>query len=130
MDRLDAFRGPALAIVMMILAAVVIRAHAVARAQAPGSAGSPNVDNGKRLYRSVGCWECHGFEGQGSPAGARIGPPAIPLSAFLAYVRQPKGQMPPYSSKVMSDANLADIYAFLQSVPKPPPVKDIPLLNK
>jgi cytochrome c1 len=38
--------------------------------------------------------------------------------------------MPPYTAKVVSDQDLADIYAFLQSVKQPPPVKDIPLLNK
>jgi hypothetical protein len=38
--------------------------------------------------------------------------------------------MPPYSSKVLSDSQIDDIYAFLKSVPAPRPVKDIPLLNQ
>jgi ubiquinol-cytochrome c reductase cytochrome c subunit len=37
--------------------------------------------------------------------------------------------MPPYTAKVLSDADLADIYAFLQSVPAPPKVDSIPLLK-
>jgi len=37
--------------------------------------------------------------------------------------------MPPYTAKVVSDKDLADIYAFLQSAKQPPPVKDIPLLK-
>jgi hypothetical protein len=37
--------------------------------------------------------------------------------------------MPPYTTKVVSDKDVADIYAFLQSVKQPPPVKDIQLLN-
>jgi hypothetical protein len=36
--------------------------------------------------------------------------------------------MPPYTSKVVSDAELADIYAYLQSIPTPPPASSIPLL--
>jgi len=38
--------------------------------------------------------------------------------------------MPPYTAKVLSDKDLADIYAFLQSVAKPPDTKSIPLLNQ
>jgi ubiquinol-cytochrome c reductase cytochrome c subunit len=45
------------------------------------------------------------------------------------YVRKPKGEMPPYTSKVVSDQELADIYAFLQSRPNPPAVKNIPILH-
>jgi cytochrome c1 len=37
--------------------------------------------------------------------------------------------MPPYTSKITSDAELADIYAFLQSLPHPPDAKNIPLLT-
>lgn len=93
---------------------------------------SANPQNGQHLYRSFGCYECHGHQGQGSvqTGGSRIGPPQTPYSGFVAYVRQPSGQMPPYTSKVASDAQLADIYVFLQSRPEPPPSKTIPLLNQ
>jgi hypothetical protein len=36
--------------------------------------------------------------------------------------------MPPYTSKLVTDAQLADIHAFLTSIPHP--AKDIPLLNQ
>jgi hypothetical protein len=45
------------------------------------------------------------------------------------YVRQPAGQMPPYTSRVVSDQDLADIWAFLRSLPQPPAVKSIPALQ-
>ena len=48
----------------------------------------------------------------------------------MAYVRHPAGQMPPYTAKVATDAELADIRAYLVSVPAPVPVKSIPLLNQ
>jgi mono/diheme cytochrome c family protein len=91
-----------------------------------------NADKGKRLFTSYGCYECHGYLGQGSTqtGGARIGPPAISLQAVVEYVRHPTGQMPPYSDRVVSDQDLADIYAYLKSQPQPPPAKDIPLLNQ
>jgi len=89
-----------------------------------------NVEKGKELYTSYGCYECHGRQAQGSrTSGPRLAPNPIPLSALTTYVREPRGQMPPYTSKVVSDADLADIYAFLKSIPQPPSVKDIPLLQ-
>ena len=93
---------------------------------------SANSQNGQHFYVSFGCYECHGYQGQGSvqTGGSRIGPPQIPYSGFVAYVRQPTGQMPPYTTKAVSDAQLADIYVFLQSRPQAAPSKSIPLLNQ
>jgi mono/diheme cytochrome c family protein len=95
-----------------------------------GTAPSGNAQNGKQLYASDGCYECHDRDGQGGPAtGPRLAPNSIPFAAFARQVRHPADQMPPYTSKVLSDAELADIYAFLQSIPKPPKVENIPLLQ-
>jgi mono/diheme cytochrome c family protein len=93
---------------------------------------SANSQNGQHRYTAFGCYECHGLQGQGSvqTGGSRLGPPQIPFSGFVAYVRQPTGQMPPYTSKAVSDAQLADIYVFLQSLPQAVPSKTIPLLNQ
>lgn len=95
----------------------------------PSSASSKD---GEHLYTAFGCYECHGYQGQGSvqTGGSRIGPPQIPYSGFLAYVRQPAGEMPPYTSKALSDAQVADIYVFLQSRPQAVPSKSIPQLNQ
>ena len=91
-----------------------------------------NAQNGKRLFMSDGCYECHGREGQGATqtGAARIGPPQFSFEGFQSYVRAPKNQMPPYTSKALPDQDLADIYAFLKSIPQPPKGKDVPLLNK
>ena len=110
----------------MLLAAAV---SAVAFAQTKGDAGG-NAENGKKLFTSYGCYQCHGREGQGGAAGPRIAPRPIALTALIAYVRHPSGQMPPFTSKVTPDSELADIHAFLRSIPEPPPVKSIPLLNQ
>jgi mono/diheme cytochrome c family protein len=89
-----------------------------------------NVQNGKKLYISYGCFECHGRQGQGtSVGGPRLGPNPISFPAFSKYVRQPSGQMPPFTAKVTSDVDLADIYAFLQSLPQPPKADSIPALK-
>ena len=85
-------------------------------------------DAGAALYKKNGCYECHVNDAQGGPQGPRLGPNPIPLPRFVAYVRNPAGDMPPFTAKVISDQDLASIYAFLQARPTPPPVKDIPLL--
>jgi len=88
-----------------------------------------NVDNGRKLYMKDGCYECHGYNGQGG-AGARIAPKPLPIAALIKYVRHPSGAMPPYTAKVASDQDLADIRAFLATIPDPPPLKSIPILNQ
>ena len=102
-------------------------------AEAAAAAANPgNTANGERLFQKDGCYECHGLEGQGSSStgASRLGPPRIPLSAFMAYVREPSGEMPPYTRKALSDKDLEEIYNFLKSVPLPPPAKSISLLNQ
>jgi len=86
--------------------------------------------NGKKLFLKYGCYQCHGTQGQGTTAGARLAPKPVALAAMITYVRAPKGQMPPYTAKVVSDAELGDIRAYLASIPEPPPAKNIPLLNQ
>src|SRR5215831_1568008 len=95
---------------------------------AQGQTGS--ADNGKRLFVKYGCYTCHGYQGQGGGAGAKLAPKPIAAAALIAYVRHPSGSMPPFTAKVVTDTELTDIHAFLASVPVPPAVKDIPLLNQ
>jgi mono/diheme cytochrome c family protein len=98
----------------------------------PSSANQPqgNAENGKRLFTAYGCYECHGRQGAGAATAPRIGPPALSLAAMLRYVRAPTGQMPPYTEKVASDQDLADIYSYLKTFPAPQPASSIPLLNR
>jgi mono/diheme cytochrome c family protein len=87
-----------------------------------------NADRGKKLFVDDGCYECHGRAAQGG-VGPRLGPHPIPAAAIISYIRQPTGEMPPYTAKVISDAEIADIYAFLNTIPDPPKVDTIPLLK-
>jgi mono/diheme cytochrome c family protein len=94
-----------------------------------GQAGTGNAANGKKIYMSAGCYECHDIEGQGGAGtGPRLAPP-MAYSGFIHQVRSPSDQMPPYTAKVLTDAEVSDIYAYLQSVPKAPPLASIPLLK-
>jgi mono/diheme cytochrome c family protein len=85
--------------------------------------------NGKKLFLRDGCYECHGYAGQGGRDGARIAVIGLNAQGLIRYVRAPAGQMPAYTDKVISDRELTDIHAYLQTLPKAKPAKDIPLLN-
>ena len=121
--------------VLVVVAAVLIAGatRSVGQAaQSSPSAAAPagNAETGKRLFTKDGCYECHGLQGQGAQASApRIGPDPIAFQAFTRYIRKPTGEMPPYTDKVLPDKDLADIYAFLKSLPRPPAAATIPLLN-
>jgi|SRR5579862_4116528 len=88
-----------------------------------------NAENGKRLFVRDGCYQCHGYAGQGTVAGARLAPPVLDAAGITRYIRKPAGAMPAFTDKVVSDQDVADIYAYLKTIPAPKPVKDIPLLN-
>lgn len=121
-------------VVFVVLGGLSIAAGVSGQSQTAAPAQKPavpkgNSTNGRKIFTSYGCYQCHGYEAQGSVAGPRLGPRPIAFAAFSRYLRQPTGQMPPYTAKVVSDAELADIYAFLQSRPEPPDVENIPLLQ-
>ena len=97
-------------------------------AQAPAPAPTGNAMNGAKIYVSYGCYQCHGFAAQGG-AGTRLAPKPIAFAAFTKYVRRPAQQMPPYTAKVVTDQELADIYAFLLTIPAPPDPNTIPLMK-
>src|SRR5215475_14771402 len=78
-----------------------------------------DVANGKKVYLATGCYMCHGRAGQG---GAYNGPAPVlaktemPFEGFKGQLRQPAQDMPAYSEAVMSEQQIADIFAFVQSL--------------
>lgn len=114
-------------IIPLIVTMVVMASGAVAQTAPKGDAA-----NGRKVYLATGCYQCHGQVGQG---GLMTGPAPIlaqtkmPYPAFTRQVRYPINDMPPYPVKLLPDQDVADIYAYLQSLPGRRPVKDIPILN-
>jgi ubiquinol-cytochrome c reductase cytochrome c subunit len=99
---------------------------------APGQGTPPPGDaaNGKRVYMADGCYQCHGTVGQGSrPTGPHLAPNPLPYEAFAGQVRRPVNAMPPYTSVVLSEQDLADIYAYLVSIPPLPDPKTAAILD-
>ena len=106
---------------------VILVLTAFVYSQAATAAGS--AEKGKAAFVQHGCWQCHGYLGQGGIAGKKLAPNPLPLEAMSAFVRNSGGAMPPYQKAILSDADLADIHAYLQSLQKAPDYKSIPLLN-
>ncbi len=94
----------------------------------------PHADakRGMASYTQYGCYTCHGTRGEGGGAAG----PAIqanngfPWDAFVMQVRNPRADMPAYRASQLSDRELADIYAYLQTIKLPRLADDIPLLRK
>ena len=111
----------------------LIGLSAQALAQTPAqtqTAPSGNAQTGKDLYVRYSCYACHSYDGHGG-AGARLVPLPMNTARFTAYIRNPpRPQMPAYSTKLLSDAQLADIWAYIKSLPVSPEAKDIPLLAR
>ena len=110
---------------VLMAAAMTLPTAALAQ-QAPAG----DAAKGRDLFMKYSCYACHGFSGQNGP-GARLVPMKMPSVAFVAYVRAPRTrQMPSYSAKVLSDAQLADIHAYVKTLPDSKPAKDIPALSQ
>ena len=109
----------------LALAALVLALAAPARADAPAG----DAAAGKRVYLADGCFECHGRVGQG---GAYLGPAPslaateLPYDAFLQQLREPANNMPAYAEAVLPEAQAADIYAYLRSLPGRPAPNALP----
>ena len=92
------------------------------------NAPNGNVASGKKLYETVGCSQCHGLAGQGGAAGPKLIDPT-PFPAFIVQLRTPRQVMPPYTERVMTDQQVADIYAHVKTFPLPVDPSTIPILK-
>jgi mono/diheme cytochrome c family protein len=119
---------------LLIVVLMVFATCAPAAPQQAQTAPSGNAAKGKEAFMQAGCYTCHGTVGQGG-AGARLAPKPREKAGFIAYVRSGRrgwsvaGGMPAYPVSMLSDAVLADIYAYLASIPAPRPAVENSLLK-
>ena len=114
------------------VAGLVVMGIGSAAGQTPApSVPAGNAKTGQALFMKIGCYQCHGNEGQGGAQGPRIGrSPMLAFRNFVTYIRAPRGEMPPYTAKVVAEKEVADIYAYLASLPPAPAVESLPLLKQ
>ena len=118
-----------LSLASLVLIAALLTAAGQTFAQ-QASAPPGNADHGKKLYREIGCYQCHGLAGQGAVmTGPSVSRTKLPFDGFLNQLRHPVNQMPPYEAAVVSDSEAADIYAYLRQMPAQRDPNSIPLLK-
>ena len=88
-----------------------------------GAIGNPA--NGQNLFFSLGCNVCHGDSGEGL-VGPTIAMTVVPLDRVILQYREPLEAMTEFTPDQVSDEEIADIYAWLQSVERPPAADEIP----
>jgi mono/diheme cytochrome c family protein len=123
----------AAAAALLTLVAVAPARDVLAQNASGGQEAAPKGDAkaGQQMFMSIGCWECHGSQGQGGAiTGPRLAHTALPFAAVVQQLRVPQNAMPPYEASVVSDAQVADIFAWLESLPAPQAAANIPLLSQ
>jgi len=106
-----------------LIASIIVVLGASAPAMAAGE------ETPKEVFDRVGCWSCHGYEGQGGRHGPVIVRSAHSLQAFSAFVRNTAGRMPPFTERMVPEDDIEAIYTYLQSIPEPPSPEGISLLQ-
>ena len=91
---------------------------AIAAALACGAIAAQAQDDGRAAFTTYGCYQCHGYEGQGEGA-PRLAAKPYTLEAFATFVRKPPNEMPAYARSVLDDSTLESIYRYVQSIPPP-----------
>jgi mono/diheme cytochrome c family protein len=120
--------------VSMLLMLVLLASAVGTSAQTPAAATDAkppagSAANGKKIYVDYGCYQCHNYAAHGGGAGPKLAPNPMAFAAFMRQIRKPRSEMPPYTAKIVTDQEVADIYAFLQTIPQAPAVSSIPILK-
>ncbi len=86
--------------------------------QAAIASAQGNAEAGKKLWTSADarCRDCHGVQGEGA-YGPDLAGRQLSFEQFRRAVRQPWGVMPAFPDNQHSDQELADFYAYFQSLP-------------
>jgi mono/diheme cytochrome c family protein len=111
------------------LAPLLLLLAASLAASAGAAEPPPSAERGKTLYLTTGCKHCHGTVGQGSTAGRRLAPKPLPAAAITQFIRANGTNMPAYSQTLLNDAAVADIAAYLSSIPPSAPADSIAILR-
>src|SRR5262245_17621391 len=109
-------------VVTLLCSVAAVIAFAGADSFALGqNAPTGNAANGKQLFEKQNCYYCHGTAAQGGRDGARIAATPLTVAQFTRYVRRPTGAMPAFTAKLLTDEQLADVYAYVKSLPAAQP---------
>jgi mono/diheme cytochrome c family protein len=95
-------------IVAVVLSSLTLRAE-------PSPVG--NADAGKKFWQEQMCQYCHGVQGEGA-WGPDLAGRGLSVAQITHALRQPWGLMPAYTETQVSDATIANLEAFFETLPK------------
>jgi mono/diheme cytochrome c family protein len=101
-------------VLVFLLIALLAAACAPSAPQAPSSSGDPAA--GKVTWAQKPCAGCHGANAEGGQ-GPRLAGTNLSLDRIVQTVRSGREEMPKFSADQISDKDLANIYAWLKSLP-------------
>ena len=93
--------------------------------------GGGDPVKGKTLWEANVCKSCHGPNGEGKYAGPLAGTTRT-AEEVIKQARTPRQNMPTFDVIHISDADITDIWAYMQTLPKPAsftPVSYTPAAN-
>ena len=99
--------------VITLLVVALLAVVGITLAQNPGD---PTA--GKTAWEQQNCQYCHGEMGEGSYAGPRAGD-GKSAADWIKQSRTPKANMPAYGEDQVTDQELADMNAYMQTLTKP-----------
>lgn len=109
-------RGAILAVAGLIVALPLGAAFATDAPPPAQPAPAADTARGKMLFGSIGCSQCHGYVGQGGAAGLRLAGKPLSIEYFAHQLRHPVEEMPPYTRKVLSDDDVANILFYVKTL--------------
>ena len=102
---------------MWLLLGTLLVALGMVTSIAYADAGDPV--RGEHLWADVKlCKACHGPHGEGLYAGPRAGD-GKSLADWIKQVRTPRANMPSFNDVQVSDQDIADMWEYAQTLPKP-----------
>jgi mono/diheme cytochrome c family protein len=81
---------------------------------------TPSPAAGEQLWQGLPCMACHGAQAQGL-SGPRLAGTSLSFDEVLLRVRTGKGPMPAFTEAQVSEQQLENIYAWLESLAPPTP---------
>jgi LPXTG-motif cell wall-anchored protein len=97
---------------------IVLLALSVLFAVTAAAQGTGDPANGKTQWAARNCKSCHGDNGEGKYAGPRAGD-GLAADVWIKQVHTPRANMPAYTTAQISDTVITDMWAYMQTLPKP-----------
>jgi LPXTG-motif cell wall-anchored protein len=101
---------------VLIVAGILLLLLAFTATIALAQAG--DTAKGKTLWAQNNCKNCHGDNGEGKYAGMRAGDGKT-AADWIKQSRTPRANMPAYTTAQLSDADLTDMWAYMQTLTRP-----------